>query len=86
MEAFFELGTERPRTMDGVGPIPRSAIVAYAQEITDAYAENTLFRNVMVALDVAYLTFTRDGFIPDDETPVSTNPARDYIRAALRRG
>ena len=53
-ESFFELSTERQIGM-GAGPIPRSAIVAYAKESGIDGDRYDVFHRIIRALDAEYL-------------------------------
>lgn len=75
---FFELGTDRPIGMNGVGPIPATTIDRHTAGWPEDEAE--LFRHVIRAMDRAYLAAMR----PDRDAPDSDNPARDAFRARMR--
>lgn len=52
-QAFFELGSERISTMS-LGPIPRSKIKDYAEELELDWREAEAFQYVIYNLDIHY--------------------------------
>ncbi|WP_093086421.1 phage tail assembly chaperone [Sphingobium sp. AP50] len=52
--AFGDLSTERPIGM-AAGPIPRSAIVAYADEAEMDWTDSAILLRVIRAVDTAYM-------------------------------
>ena len=58
MEAFWEISTDRPITMGGAAPIPRSAISDYIN--TEGITEARAFRRIQRILDNGYLRGARE--------------------------
>lgn len=58
LEAFWELSTDRPITMGGAGPIPRSAMTEYI--VTEGVGDARAFRQIMRSLDNHYLQAVRE--------------------------
>ena len=75
---FYELGTDRPTSMGGVGPIPSATLDRYTAAWPQDEAD--MFRYVIRKLDGAYLRSLQ----PDGDVPESDNPARDAFRTAMR--
>lgn len=74
--AFSELGTERQFGM-GIGPIPRSAIIAYGQDDLGLSGDSLdRFVAIIRAADSDYLSFV-NGSKPDDPKMRTLVPMND---------
>ena len=83
MEAFNELSTERQIGM-GVGPIPRSAIRAYAQELGIVGDEFEHFHRIIRLVDNDYLQAANSSKKPDEANLVDASDP-DSVRQVFKR-
>lgn len=76
---------------NGIGPIPVSKIRDLSKERSHSASEQALYIRVIRALDRNFVLWSntlpkdRGALFVEEEIKTSSNPARDRIRAALRR-
>jgi hypothetical protein len=84
-EAFWDLSTERQIGM-AAGPIPRSAIIAYAQEYDIVGDDFDLFYRMLRTMDGHYLTLSSPSSSKDvDQATYVAADDIDGVKAVIDR-